>query len=52
MTAREALLRGILRDIRKGHTYNVAPEHIEAFLQQLEADSPELLAEESEASQA
>ena len=52
MTAREALLRIALNGIRAGHCKDVDPKHVERFLQQLEADSPHLLTDDSEASKA
>ena len=50
MTAREALLRIALNGIREGRCKDVDPKHVERFLQQLEADSPHLLAEEKDSS--
>ena len=50
MTAREALLRIALNGIRAGHCNDVPKEDVETFLQQLEADSPHLLAEEKDSS--
>ena len=46
MTAREALLRGIVRAIAQGHTHSVDPAHVTDFINQLQKDSPELLVAE------
>ena len=46
MTSREALIRGIIRAIAKGHTHNIDPAYITDFINQVQKDSPELLVAE------